>query len=181
MGSGSEELQETSKGSIGETKLTLEELTTVLTQIEACLNSRPSTPLPEGSDGMDVLTPGHFLIERPMTSLPDHVNTCRSPPLLCRSHLCQMLTQHFWQRWPSEYLNTLQWFAKSHEESRNLQVNDVVCLSDEPVSPTKWPLARIMEVTLGLKERFTLSLYELKGEHTSDELLSLFLWYKKID
>ena len=51
---------------VGETRLTFEELNTLLTQIEACLNSRLLTPLPEASDGMDVLTPVHFLIGRPV-------------------------------------------------------------------------------------------------------------------
>ena len=47
---------------LGEAKLNFEEFSTVLTQVEACLNSRPKTPLPEASDTIKVLTPGHFLI-----------------------------------------------------------------------------------------------------------------------
>ena len=47
---------------IGNVRLTFEELATVLAQVEACLNSRPLTPLPQLKDGMEVLTPGHFLI-----------------------------------------------------------------------------------------------------------------------
>ena len=53
--------------SIGSHHLTFEELTTVLTEAEATLNSRPllatdSTP----DDGVPLLTPGHFLIGRPL-------------------------------------------------------------------------------------------------------------------
>ena len=42
-------------------KLTFEEFTTMLTQIKACLNIRPLTPvnLPD-DDGIAALTPGHF-------------------------------------------------------------------------------------------------------------------------
>ena len=53
-------------------KLTFEELTTLLTQVEACLNSRPLAPLPHDDDGAEALTLGHFLIGRPLESLPDH-------------------------------------------------------------------------------------------------------------
>ena len=68
---------------VGETtcRLTFEKLTTIPTQIEACLNSRPLTPLLEASDGLDVLTPGHFLIGRPITSLPDSPDCYRSVSL----------------------------------------------------------------------------------------------------
>ena len=57
---------------IGDTKLSFEELTTILVQIEACLISRPLTNLPEASDELEVLTPGHFLAGRPLSALPDH-------------------------------------------------------------------------------------------------------------
>ena len=35
-------------------KLTFEEMCTVLTQIESCLNSRPLVPLPNNDDGVEV-------------------------------------------------------------------------------------------------------------------------------
>ena len=50
---------------VGNVRLTFEELATILAQVEACLNSRPLTPLPQLEDGIEVLTPGNFLIERP--------------------------------------------------------------------------------------------------------------------
>ena len=43
----------------------------MLTQVEACLNSRPLVSLPCDDDGVEALTPGHFLIGRPMEALPD--------------------------------------------------------------------------------------------------------------
>ncbi len=134
---------------VGEVKLTYEELTTTLTQIEACLNSRPLTPLPEDSDRLKVLIPGHFLIGKPLTALPDSSESLRPITMLRRWNLCQKLTNHFWNRWTQEYLITLNRFSKWQKPTQNVQVGDIVCLRDEPTIPTKWPLARIAKVHPG--------------------------------
>ena len=85
---------------VGEVKLTFEELTTVLAQIEACLNSRPLVPMnvPD-EDGIEVLTPGHFLIGRPLCALPDPLSLYCNMSLPKRWNLCQNLLHHFRQRW----------------------------------------------------------------------------------
>ena len=56
---------------IGDTKLTFEEFATVLMQVEACLNSYPLVPSPCNDDGIEALTPGHFLISKQVESLQD--------------------------------------------------------------------------------------------------------------
>ena len=63
---------------VGEVRLTFEELTTTLAQIEASLNSRPLVPLPDPEEGIEALTSGHCLVDRPLASLPDSPSSLRT-------------------------------------------------------------------------------------------------------
>ncbi|KOC58649.1 hypothetical protein WH47_05043, partial [Habropoda laboriosa] len=57
---------------IGETLLTYEALHSYATEIEAILNSRPLTSLSSDPNDFNPLTPAHFLIGGPLTSIPEH-------------------------------------------------------------------------------------------------------------
>ena len=83
---------------ISDVRLTFEEFTTILAQVEAVLNSRPLVSVPCDDDGTEPLTPGHFLIGKPLESLPDSPVSYRPVSLLRRGHLCQSLVRHFWKR-----------------------------------------------------------------------------------
>ena len=52
-------------------RLYFEDLVTILTDVEATLNSRPITPFEaHEEDGSPALTPGHFLISHPLLAVP---------------------------------------------------------------------------------------------------------------
>ena len=128
---------------VSNVKLTFEEFTTVLTQVEACMNSRPLAPLPDAEDTLEPLTPGHFLIGRPLESLPDLPESYRQLSLLRRWH-------HFWSRWrSSEYLVNLNRFTKWQSPSRNIAIGDIGVLREDGLVPTKWQLARVVNVHAG--------------------------------
>ena len=76
---------------IGEARLTFEKLTEVFIQIEACLNSRHLAQLPETLNGFQALTPGHFLMGKPLTTLPDHSTVDEPITLIKQWCLCQIL------------------------------------------------------------------------------------------
>ena len=135
---------------IGSTKLTFEEFSTVLTQVEACLNSRPLTPLESaGEEGIEALTPGHFLIGRPLNSIPDTSLAHPSLSLLHRWQLCQTLVRHFWQRWSNEYLSIINKFNKWRHPTQNIEVGDILILKEDNTIPSQWPLARVVDTHPG--------------------------------
>ena len=129
--------------------MTFEEFSTVLSQIEACLNSRPLISLSGSEDGIESLTPGHFLIGRPLESFPDPASSYQSLSVLRRWHLCQSLVRHFWKRWSGEYLISLQRLSKWHRSPKNLTVGDIVILREDNMTTMKWPLARITQTHAG--------------------------------
>ncbi|XP_015116585.1 uncharacterized protein LOC107040836 [Diachasma alloeum] len=128
---------------IRDTALTFEELSTLLTQIEAVLNSRPLQALSEDPDDVLCLTPGHFLIGEAPIALPesslDHLNVGR----LSRWQLIQQRLQYFWKQWSTGYLQQLQSISKWHHPSNDIRIGSVFVLSDERFPPAKWPLARV--------------------------------------
>ena len=134
---------------ISDVKLTFEEFTTILAQVEAVLNSRPLVSMPCDDNGIEPLTPGHFLIDKPLESLPDSPVSYRPISLLRRWHLCQSLVRHFWKRWSTEFLSTLRCYTKWHHPTRNRQIGDIVILQEDNFIPSKWPLGRIVEIHSG--------------------------------
>ena len=133
---------------LGEARLNFEEFSTVLTQVEACLNSRPLTPLSEAVDTIEELTPGHFLIGRPLAALPEETEGLEVRPLR-QWQLCQNLVRNVWTQWSREYLNTLNKSYKWNTETRDYRVGDIVCLREEPTAPTRWPLAKVIKIHPG--------------------------------
>jgi hypothetical protein len=134
---------------VGNVSLTYEEMTTVLCQIEACLNSRPLVPLSADPSDLRALTPGHFLTLAPLNALPEQDLTDIKINRLNRWQHLQQLHQHFWKRWSSEYLTRLQQRPKWLIKKRNLEVGDLVILKEENVPPSKWIMGRVTQLHTG--------------------------------
>lgn len=93
---------------MGNANLIYDEFYTVLTQVEAVLNSRPLCTLSNDPNDLSALTPAHFLIGRTLTAAPDLDVTDVQMNRLSRYQRVQQLQQQFWARWSREYISSLQ-------------------------------------------------------------------------
>lgn len=129
--------------------LSLGELQTLLCQIEACLNSRPLTPLTNDPNDLQPLTPAHFLIGSPMIFHPEPIIDETNLPHLKRWKLVQGTLQVFWKRWHAEYLPQLQIRNKWTTGSKPIAIDDVVIVKEDNTPPTKWNMARVTTIHQG--------------------------------
>ncbi|GFU81640.1 DUF5641 domain-containing protein [Trichonephila clavipes] len=104
--------------------------------------------LPAKND-LEVLTPAHFLIGRPITAIVE-------PSLLqCESNrlnVWQKITksvQTIWKRWSLSYLNSLQQRKKWIVNKENLKLGDMVLIREENLPPCKWLLGRVVKIYMG--------------------------------
>jgi hypothetical protein len=133
---------------LGANIATYEELSTLLSEVEACLNSRPLCSLSNDPHSV-FLSPGHFLIGQPLTQLPSIDYTSMKPNRLQRWQSLQQQLQNFWKRWSADYLHELQTRQRWNQSFPNVQVGDAVILRELNTAPLHWPTAIITEVHPG--------------------------------
>lgn len=132
-----------------DSRLNLEELTTLLCQIEACVNSRPITPLNSDSSEPEALTPANFLIGGPLLLIPEH-NTVSGPiEYLHRWKYVQALMKSFWKCWHKEYLPQLQVRGKWVARKATLHIGYIAIIKEDCTPPSKWKLGRIINIHPG--------------------------------
>ncbi|GFV10443.1 uncharacterized protein TNCV_1950941 [Trichonephila clavipes] len=108
----------------------------------------PLCVLSSSPDDPCVLTPGHFLIGKALTAIPqptvpDDLRHCDRWRLLTR------MTQHFWNRWSSEYLTLLQSRSKWRIVQKNLDIGDLVLIKHDNSPPLQWKLGKVTETFPG--------------------------------
>ncbi|XP_062541389.1 uncharacterized protein LOC134209417 [Armigeres subalbatus] len=128
---------------LGNIALSFEDMSTILAQIEACMNSRPLTPMTEIPDDLAILTPSHFLIGSSLFALPETDVTTIPLNRLDHYQKLQERVQKFWYLWCTDYLHELQKEAKQSTPITAYQPGRMVILVDESLPPVRWPLARI--------------------------------------
>ncbi|GFU34518.1 hypothetical protein TNCV_1992551 [Trichonephila clavipes] len=112
---------------LGETILTFEELTTLLTQIEGLLNSRPLSYVNDSDiECISTLTPSHFLTGDVLLSVPEELPSTSNHR--DRWELLQNIKRGFWKKWSSEFISSLQPRKKLQDAQPNLKEDDIVLI-----------------------------------------------------
>ena len=143
---------------IGQARLTYDELLTAVVEVEGILNSRPLSYV-SSDDLEEPLTPSHLLAGRRLLSLPDgfgrrtEEEVESTPEVLTRrmKHLNYVLNQ-FWTRWRKEYLLELREAHRYHQGRNNpsqVTVGDIVIVHSANQPRGLWKLGRIEEVLPG--------------------------------
>ena len=122
---------------LGDTKLSLNELNTMMAEISNLVNERPIGVKPNSRTDPEFLSPnslflgrcsdrislGPFVADEMFIDDPVKVNS--------RFLLVQAVTNQFWKVWIKLYFPSLIVRQKWHTEKRNMKVNDVFLLKDE--------------------------------------------------
>ena len=128
---------------VGSTKLSTSDFATLLTQIEAILNSRPLTA-PSTDIKPLALTPGHFIIGRHITATPQP-SSPRKNTLSRHWRNIEKMIRQFWKKWSVEHFSSLQQLNKWRTENVQQTVDNIVIIKEDNTPPMCWPLASIIQ------------------------------------
>ncbi|UYV61846.1 hypothetical protein LAZ67_1006840 [Cordylochernes scorpioides] len=131
---------------LGDSSVYYEEMSTILCDAEATINSRPLTYIHEDFDSLIPLSPSMFLHDSKYVGVPD-LDKLDSKKFQDRYRHCQRLREALRSRFRSEYLGQL--VQKANERTPKLSVGDVVIVKVEDKRRLHWPMARIVELFPG--------------------------------
>ena len=139
-------------------------MSTVITEVEAVVNSRPLTYVYNDIEEGGPLTPGHLLCGRRLVSLPDVIkdtSEIKDPDFIpdsSKDKISKILKirnlnmMKFWSCWRKEYLVNL----REHDQVRTKRksnkfvpkINAIVLLGDQ-TPRAQWKLAKIVKLLKG--------------------------------
>ena len=140
---------------LGDTKLCLNEMFTLLAEVGNLINERPIGIKPNEKSNNDYLSPNSLLLGRCSSRISggpfeaDQVFTEDPEHVKSRFLLVQAITNQFWKVWLKLYFPSLLVRQKWHTDKRNVEVGDVCLMKDSNVYRGEW---RLCEVTKAMKD-----------------------------
>lgn len=145
-------------------KYTFEEFCTLLSRIEACLNSRPISTMSQNPTDLNPLTPGHFLTGGLILAPPEPSIDSHPESVVNRWQRVKVLQQQFCQRWKTEYLTELHKRNKWKYPEKNIEIDSIVVIRDENLPPNEWRIGRVVRVYVGPDNKVRVAdIYTQKG------------------
>ena len=137
----------------GNAKLTVDELNTVLVEVEGTLNARPLTD--EYEEFEEVLTPSCPIYGGAISFIPEREEVKEEVSCGHRFKYITVKLEHFWKRWRDEYLTGLREYHKcrSGNKESSLKKGDMVTVFGEGEKRGKWKLAVVKELIVGKDQR----------------------------
>ena len=123
--------------------LTHEMLVTFLAEASAIINSRPLISLTSDPDDPRPLTPSLLLTQKPQQINCVSEISGNGNMYTKQWKRVQMLAEMFWNRWKTQYLQTVQSRQKWHEPKRNLSKGGIVLVKDKQAARNVWPMGVI--------------------------------------
>ena len=130
-------------------KLTYEELETIVVEIEGILNTRPLCYIYDDSTD-PVITPSHLIYGRNiLTRIPS--NETHEKDYSKRAKYIQRLTEQFWKQWASNYLTELRERHKNcfKGPTRTIEIGEIVLIKEELVPRNKWKMGLVEQLHVG--------------------------------
>ena len=114
-----------------------------MAEVTAIVNARPLVPVSADPTMPEILSPASLLTQKTDTPKAAPRNFTQSDLCSKQWRQVQFLANQFWSCWRKEYLPTLQPRRKWEQETRNLEVGDLVLLRSKETPRNSWPLARV--------------------------------------
>ena len=139
---------------LGKNRLTFEQLTTVLAEVEQVVNSRPLGAVSDSVEDPLPVTPQMLILGYEPEKLPIAEegkfgdSTTEKEIGMTWKHR-QALASHFFQRFMKDYLLRLYQSPKWNSVKKDLKVGELVLIRQELLPKRIWPLARVQEVFMG--------------------------------
>ena len=131
--------------SVGHQSVSEDVLSTLLTEVEGILNSKPLGYTSSDVANMDPITPNMLLMGRRDSTLPQVTYAPESMGRRRWRH-SQILADQFWSQFIRDYLPTLQSRNKWTTATDNLEKDLIVLVMDPQLPRAQWPIGQIVKV-----------------------------------
>ena len=143
---------------LGRSVYSSDEIYTILTEVEAMVNSRPLTYVSDEPSELNYLTPASFLIGRELINVP--VVPVKSPDRsLRKKELNKLMVMQnktlnlLWKTWREEYIRNLGTVPTKVKESQCIKPGELVMVAEHSIPRAKWRVGVVEKCKPGPDEK----------------------------